>query len=579
MNKPLFKAGCILSLPLLLTGCIDNSYDLSDIDTTSEIKINNLTLPINLDVVKLNDILNVSEDGKIKITTIDGKEIYAVSESGTISSDPINIPSFTAHAPTVSPAHANFLISGTRSGSYENLYELSDLTSQVIEIKASDINESIIEVSRISSEPMSINIELKAEGFDKSIEMEFVSLEFDFFKGLVFKELPSNFSYDATNGILTVTNLPCPNHAADITLETIGIDFAASGTQITNHTLDFTTEVKPRAGILKTVTPAEVGVDSPVMNIDFSVNSVVSDLHATSFTGVIEYNLDGPGMNLNPVNLSDIPDFISQEGTDIRLLNPQIYLNLNNPLAANNLYYQTGLELVALRDNTQFSYSPDNGNVIKVEPGTAGPFNFVLSPTMPSDALAGYASGLKHITFSELSNVLSGNGLPREIEINLINPGLPRQAVSDFALDREIPGIIGSYEFFAPLALSSGSVIIYSDTKDGWNDEDVDKMIITTLEIEADVTSTIPLKASLTGHPINTNGEPISGVTIEGAEIEANAQNQHILIRTTGEVRNLDGIRFEAVVVPGSSETLSPTQTLTLTNVHARVSGSYTTEF
>ena len=35
MNLKLIKAGILSGIPLLMTGCVDNDYDLSNIDTTS----------------------------------------------------------------------------------------------------------------------------------------------------------------------------------------------------------------------------------------------------------------------------------------------------------------------------------------------------------------------------------------------------------------------------------------------------------------------------------------------------------------------------------------------------------------
>ncbi len=456
MNHRLIKAGWLLGLPLVLTGCIDNNYDLSDIDTTTEIKVNNLTLPINLDVVKLNDIINVDEDSKIKIVTIDGKEMYAVTESGSINSDPINIPSFSAPAPTVAPAHADFKIHPTRSITLENYYELNDFTSQIVEIKATGIDPSVVEITAIDMKPLVISVNLTATGFGPEVSMEFTTLQLEFLKGLTFTNLPSNYSYDAKTGLLTISNLACPNHQVTITLEATGIDFTASETKIINHTFDFVTEVKPKDGRLKTVTTLSEDMTTPPVSshVDFTVTTTVSDLHATTFSGIVEYNLEGNGLNLSPVDLSDIPDFLNQEGTDLRLANPQIYLNLSNPVASNGLYYQTGLELVAVRGDNRTPYSPNNGGLIKVQPTSAGPFNFVLSPTMPTTPLSEYATGLTHVQFTGLSDILSGAGLPQQIDINLLNPGLPRQTVNRFKLDTEIPGITGSYEFFAPLALS-----------------------------------------------------------------------------------------------------------------------------
>ncbi len=34
-----------------LTGCVDDKYDLSDIDTTTRIQVNDLVLPVNIDAV------------------------------------------------------------------------------------------------------------------------------------------------------------------------------------------------------------------------------------------------------------------------------------------------------------------------------------------------------------------------------------------------------------------------------------------------------------------------------------------------------------------------------------------------
>lgn len=65
MKQNPFFAGLPLAA-LLLTGCIDNKYDLDDLDTTTEIKVNNLVLPVNFDVVTLSDIITIDEDSKIK---------------------------------------------------------------------------------------------------------------------------------------------------------------------------------------------------------------------------------------------------------------------------------------------------------------------------------------------------------------------------------------------------------------------------------------------------------------------------------------------------------------------------------
>ena len=80
---------------LVLAGCIDDHYDLSDIDTTSQFRVIDLQLPLNLSPITLGDIISLDDDSRIKVVTVDGSEIYALTESGSFSSDAIRISPFT----------------------------------------------------------------------------------------------------------------------------------------------------------------------------------------------------------------------------------------------------------------------------------------------------------------------------------------------------------------------------------------------------------------------------------------------------------------------------------------------------
>lgn len=62
-----------LSLPAL-TGCIDDKYDLSDVDTTVRVNVDNLTVPVNIDAVTLRSIFDLKSDSKVK--EVDGAYAY-----------------------------------------------------------------------------------------------------------------------------------------------------------------------------------------------------------------------------------------------------------------------------------------------------------------------------------------------------------------------------------------------------------------------------------------------------------------------------------------------------------------------
>lgn len=575
---------------LLLTGCIDNKYDFDGIDTTTELKVNNLVIPVNLDVVKLDDIITIDDDSKIKV--VDG--VYAVTEEGDFHSDRINIPSFTAPAPSVPSVQAEFRhpdANGSkvrRAASDVNLtYPLISTSAQEVRFTATGIDKSIMSIQAVECRPLSVNITLQAAGLGSYADLGFKNLAFKFLKGLTLTNLPEGASYDAATGNLVIPSLDCNSATkqAVINLTVSEIDFATAGVALDydSHTLSYDSEIELSQGQLDLTFHPDLaqGADVPD-NIGVNIATEVAALEATSFSGDINYMLEGNGLNISPVDLSDIPDFLSQEDTDLKLANPQIYLELNNPLGDDKLRCQTGLTLTAVRGENKNSFSLDNNGLVVIGYDRGfGPYDFVLSPYMPENPDAAFGYSLTHVLFSGLSNVLSGNGIPNQIEIHLDNPQVPAQHVDKFQLGTELEGITGKYKFFAPLALKggdNGSVIVYRDRKK-WDNEDVQKITIEVLELEADVTSTIPLGAVLTATPIDRDGNPMN-VTVEGADISANAVNQHILLRTTGEIKGLDGISFEAVVRPGNDDqAIGPDQTITLTNIRARVTGNYTTDF
>ena len=82
-------------------------------------------------------------------------------------------------------------------------------------------------------------------------------------------------------------------------------------------------------------------------------------------------------------------------------------------------------------------------------------------------------------------------------------PNMPEQNVKDFLLDDQLGSVEGNYSFYVPLQLSDDSKIVYTDTIDGWNDEDVDAITIQKLIVRFDATTEVPFDVVLTISPIN----------------------------------------------------------------------------
>lgn len=169
--------------------------------------------------------------------------------------------------------------------------------------------------------------------------------------------------------------------------------------------------------------------------------------------------------------------------------------------------------------------------------------------------------------------------MPDRLSFELDNPNVPAQLVEDFRLGSDIGALKGKYHLMAPLQFGEGSKIVYGDKIDGWGSEDLDYLTVTQLEVSMTVTTDIPVGVKFTGYPIDAEGNRIGTVDLVGADVEANADGQKVVIRATGEITKLDGIEFEAVANSASGgQALSPDMTLRLTDIRPKVSGYYTKE-
>lgn len=90
-----------------LTACRDNNYDLSDIDTTTQIKVNDLTVPINLTDIKMSSIIDIENDGIVQIVN----NQYCIVQQSDFESSDIQIDRGNRHRP---PRHLHPLAQGLR---------------------------------------------------------------------------------------------------------------------------------------------------------------------------------------------------------------------------------------------------------------------------------------------------------------------------------------------------------------------------------------------------------------------------------------------------------------------------------
>lgn len=582
MKHILLRAVLTLLVLIPVSSCIDKNYDLSDIDTTSQLKVKDLVVPLNIDVITLGDIFNVKENDDIQEVSLNGNKFYAIHKKGAFHSDKFVIPSFTSPAPNLLPDIINYHtgITSQTIGNRLTLPMAQPIENDLI-YKAEGIDGSIVTLDDIYTDRLTFTILFNALNLPSGINASLNEISIVLPKGLTLDSSDIDFIYNPSTGRLSIKSLPLVNGEARLSISVNAVNLPANGCRISNQSFTFSSCLNiERADLI--VEPVSSNETIP-SDIRLQASYILSDMVVRALTGDIEYYFDGNGIAIPSINLSVLPDFIAGSGTNLVLASPQVYLSVNNPLTALGLDWTSGFQATAVRNaQPSKSYSLDYGHIGVDHSKPLGErYNYRLSPDLEKDQIlipTGYENP-EHVMFSGLREVLSGEGLPDQLDLKLVDPKIFRQHIDKLLLDTEFPALEGNWEFIAPLALTNlddnRSQIIYSKTDKGWHDTRLYDMTIETLELTMKVDNDLPLEATINGYPIDITGQQIGNVSIEGAVVPANAKDQEVKLYITGEVKKLDGITFTAFVYPDSDKPLSSSQTLRLKEIKVKVSGYY----
>ena len=549
----------------VFASCVDSSYKLSDLDTTVGISVNNLTLPLNVDSLVLDQVLDLDDDGKVKRDTLEsGDIIYAIIEKGSFESDAIEIPAFETESPEIEPITS--VLTRDKSANIRRRkggIEKDGVTSANYPINVTDftkfettgeVDPSITAIDKIGVNAdfgAVINVSENPDLVEKINYISFEELKMNVPKGLEGTFIVSmgkeekNITkcYDNVTGVLDLgkykeeygeeLQIKVENTLSELKfnahVDAIDVTKAGDDIKLENGEFRLTSSVSVAGDIVVYGEDVNDGftLDDLPDFINYECTPTLSEIVVSEFTGKIKYDIED--INIDPISLNDIPDMLSQDSTDIKLANPQIYIRLNNPLAANNLYAEAGLAMVAKRNDGSEKIVSLGEDKLKM----ADDYNVFCLTTdgnMPQEKLHSQYRDAVNKKFNGFSDILSGNGangLPDKIEIDVVEPMIPEQSIKGFELGQTIEKVQGTYLFYAPLALKDEtSFVIYQDTLDGWYDETLEKLSIKKLAVKADVNSEIPLKVELSFHPMDVNGKIIKGVRSSSVTLDATDASQ-----------------------------------------------------
>lgn len=566
MKRQILVTGLLsLTAVSIITGCVDDKYDLKDIDTTSRFIVDNLTVPLNLSEIKLENVVNL--DDNENISTIDGK--YAISKSGEIEPTEFNIAGVYVAAPSINSTNLSLNIPGVSNIALPELtlppVALTGMDMADYEFKMQNVDKALVELKDVKTkEDITIDVVLsipnELAGGDNKIS--FTNLKLQLPWGLMI----ADDNYNRATGLLEVAELAVGSDGKGrLQLNAFGLELGEKG-KVQNGTLDITGQVGILGGELN------ISVKNTVVpsNLDIRADYLVSSFDIASFSGAIDYQMDN--IEIDPISLSDLPDFLDNSETNIIIANPQILVNFRNPVGK---YGLSGTGVISL--TSEFK----NGQSVDYESDP-----FTLSGEESNLAFCTEKVGYTHVRFDGLCNVLSnGNsGLPKSIKVNIHDIRFASE-VKDFPLG-DLGSAAGAYEFNAPLGFGDGSKVVYESTESGWGSDDLDKVNITHISLKANCSTNLPVSVKLEVFPVDKNGNEIAIDENAGkfhVPAMANKEKVELIIsaKNGGTITDFDGVRFVATVEQndGNTEAIGPDLFINLSELSVTVDGYYDTDF
>lgn len=572
MKRKLFIYSFAFIVALLTFSCVDDKFDDEDQTTDTETKFDDLVLPIDLDKLTLERILdyNADDDGSLLSVykSSDGNEYFAINRTGVINSKSVEIEKISfPHAKGLTPIVKELVANSNQT------FLINDLKSNFV-YSADNVNTGIVNVSKmeISAErPMKINLQF-------SVSSE-TSLNVPFSLNNLIVSLPVGMhgSYgnvtSSSKGLINLGNLTSGTDGhvtAEIVVDEIDFNLMAGG-NITNQngTFFFTGKIGINYAQLKL---SETNEETCVMTSQITM----SGFEISALSGNINYPLNN--FEMTSINLSGIPSFLDYAETSLTLVNPQLYLSVNNEPADYGLYVITGMTVTPVREGNNRGEGIALSDFIIGKNSSSGYNNLIIAPDPFSPSLSNVYSSLNPVRFVNFSHILTGDGIPESLTLSFDHPYLSGKT-DKLPLGKTM-SLNGNYRFFTPLELADGSVIKYVRERKDWFGDDVKDVTVTKLNVEAYATSELPIEIILTAYPL-VNDKKTGGVVKDASNpasftLRANAGSQRITLKFEKEIEGLNGMVFECYGIVKDVEILSPSQYIKLDNIKATVTGHYT---
>lgn len=576
---------------LALTSCsTDDNIDVSDVDTTIGVKLDNFTVPLGQsENIQLGDVLDLKEGDCIRTTANGDYEFFkegAEREETEVNVDPVKFSN-----PVTQSFDFEFTpsVSGARS-SRRALPEVITVDKQKINAFNFSNDEVIKEVESLTHASVSskIKLELKfgsVKDFTKKVSL---ALEFPSYLELELENTSLN-GISISGNKLSLTDIET---SADLSfyLKLTGIkDFKTSKPASGDYVVVSPTEISMNGTVFMDMSIKSADLNTPDLEDPIAVAALMAkkytmsakvifdeDITLTEATGYFNPQIkldDIGGIKIN----DDVPDFLKDDDVNLTLSNPNITLSV-----------ESNIDAIGVLNATLTAYYGKDGKLtgtntmtlsnIKTNPHKGDMSGKTKTTIYICRKAEGAPAGADTVIVKDKNSDLDIAKLLRQIPDSITfkcNASADKTYLGTIKLGTNNSSakykIKPSYSFGAPLSLEQGSSIAYNDSivdfyKD-IDDNDIDFRGEAELVITGKVTNNSPLDLELKPTAIDVNGKPLNGITLVSTnKIKSNltdkTPNDLKVILTKNANVNLkdvkfDGIKFKATAISANETTLN----------------------
>ena len=530
----------------LVTGCTNSDYDFNEIDATMGFGGDGLELPASSTMdIPLKDVLDLEENGSVKLDD-EGNYLFQLTGSGSSEANPKIEPirlegrSYNANIPISLSASAK----ATRSLTASSV--IPEVKEKMFEYHG--VDKSVKSLTKANMKPVTMKLTLGFSGISSVIsKIKKATLT-----------LPGYLSLKRV--VRDGNDMPIPTSPRiDIADISTSRDMVLT---ITSNELLFSEQ--DAYGTLSIAEDGKIDMDGyfglkiddfeltgtpSTANMSIAAKVEVENIELTSATGVFD-----PEVNfgtLGDVDVTGVPDFLSDDNVVADLANPQILLTINNEM---NVAATVKATVTATKSGqtTATVQLPE----MYIEKNSVSPTTQICICREKTPELTAQYGEKNVYAVSNLSTLI--NKIPDHVSIGNVEARADQsqEATVEFGKPYHITP---SYEVYAPLAFGKDAVIEYSDQFDGWND-DIDDLELSEnayVRLTADAISKVPAALILEATPLGVGGADISNlieVNIKKGEVSASTDGEtavtsplevEIREKVKGGLKQLDGLSYK----------------------------------